>query len=181
MTTSQKPVVIGALAFLLGISLGAGLPDLDLRILHTHRSIITHGLPVFVLWWVARVADRRDMRLFVIGFAIASAIHLSFDLFPRAWMGYALINIPLIGNTHPVFSWVWIAVCIVVSFYVALALMDRLHDLVTALLGFILVFSMSTGAEQSLFRPVLTMIIAFAVACWLPTHITTQLRQKIVR
>lgn len=176
----QRAMVIGIIAFLLGLSIGAGLPDLDQRIFRVHRSIITHGFLLFIVWWSARASARRAVRFFAIGFAIASAVHFSFDLFPSSWYGYALIVVPTIGVTNSVFSWSWLAVCIVVGFYIALSQMRSFTDLAIGLVGFFLVFNLSAPRGQAVFSPLVAMLIAFAIACWLPSPIVAQVRRRFV-
>ena len=44
--------------------------------------------------------------------AVRVAVHLSFDLFPKGWSGFALISVPGYGWTAPWFSGAWIAISI---------------------------------------------------------------------
>jgi hypothetical protein len=118
------------LALWVGIALGLAVPDLDLRVpILTHRSILTHGLLLPCLLCVlAWRGSSPILRLFAIGFSSATAIHLCFDLFPKAWIGFALITVPLVGQTSPLISWLWIATSSVVCLYLAGALMRRPLD-----------------------------------------------------
>jgi len=76
------------LALLAGVYVGFRFPDFDQRTdLLIHRSIITHGLlaPLLLYTVLGSRWSPAPARLFVAGVALAVAVHLSYDLFPRAW------------------------------------------------------------------------------------------------
>jgi hypothetical protein len=160
----------GVLLLIVGIVVGLVLPDLDLRASFlVHRSIVTHGLLLPALsYWVARRWERAASHLFAIGVALSTAVHLCFDLFPRAWTGYALIHIPVYGRASPVLSWLWIAVSIVVCMYLALVLVRSLFDVVAVAGGGIATF-ITCAAHESVLWPALTaLVMATAVALVFP-------------
>ena len=72
-------------------------PDIDqslLFILH-HRSMVTHSIIVpAILWYFFK--NNKNFTYFIIPLYMALAIHLSADLFPKSWSGYALIYFPII-------------------------------------------------------------------------------------
>ncbi len=100
------------------VSLLAGLefPDLDLILIFIldHRSIITHGIliPFFLYRYLTKegkqdfinkhlskiLTSNKIKNEFLdyayIGFLIGIAIHLCADLFPKAYIGYAMIKLP---------------------------------------------------------------------------------------
>jgi hypothetical protein len=175
-------MVAGPLGFLLGLSLGAGLPDADRALGLVHRSIITHGLLFPLLFWlIAQSRNTSASRLFTIGFCVATGVHLAFDLFPRAWLGASIIYIPAIGSGGLVFSWCWIAVSIVVSIYIALALAKSNTDLVYAFLGFALVFLLSYPLERAFWLPLIALAVSFAFAYRLPSSGAEIIRQRFQR
>jgi hypothetical protein len=92
---------------LLALLLGLNLPDLDHQLpFLVHRSILTHGcLAPLGLFLIAYRDKSNPLRFFSMGFSLAAVIHLCFDLFPRAWAGFALIHIPFWGRTDWLFSW----------------------------------------------------------------------------
>ena len=53
------------------------------------------------------------------GVNLGVAVHLAFDLFPRAWKGYALVSLPFYGWMPPLVCWVWIALVGFACFYMA--------------------------------------------------------------
>ena len=120
--------IVGLLLLPIGIVIGLNLPDLDYRVSFlVHRSIVTHGfLFPLLLFWGIHKRELAQLRLPLIGFSLSLAAHLCFDLFPVAWIGYALISVPLYGRTDPLFSWLWIAGSIVLCLYLALLLVKNL-------------------------------------------------------
>ena len=116
---------------ILYVSLLAGLefPDFDLHLLFFlgHRSILTHGIivPFFLYKFLtmesySKISNKIFGRFFsnkniskevldyvYIGFLIGIAIHLCADLFPKAWIGFALIKFPPWVPMGAPFSIVW--------------------------------------------------------------------------
>lgn len=99
--------VAGLFLFVIGAFIGLKLPDFDQsfywRPLIVHRSLLTHSalLPLILFFTlkghvIGKKADPR-LRLPLLGFLLATAVHLCFDLFPYRWSGYALVHIPLFG------------------------------------------------------------------------------------
>ena len=86
----------------------AKLPILQNMYLIQHRSAITHSVLLAWLIWAAAKGNyssqiiSSQLKVIAVGVAVGLAVHLSFDLFPRAWRGGALIYFPLIGNL----SWI---------------------------------------------------------------------------
>jgi hypothetical protein len=109
------------------ISLLAGLqfPDFDLHIFAFlgHRSILTHGIivPYFLYRFLNNRKISNDVLDFVyIGFLLGIALHLCADLFPKAWIGFALIMFPPWIPMGAPFSIIWMLsnfnICFVDSF-----------------------------------------------------------------
>lgn len=98
--------------------LGLVAPDVDQRLpFLTHRSLLTHG-PWFAVLatWLAQKARSRSAVLLIDGsFVIGLALHLAFDLFPKAWMGFALVHIPFWGRLPAAASVCWLIISLVVS------------------------------------------------------------------
>jgi hypothetical protein len=135
----------------LGMMLGFWLPDRDLSFswfgLVVHRSILTHGCLLPLLGgWLTRSA-RPNWRFLLSGLCAALAIHLSFDLFPARWTGFALITIPLLGRTSALVSWLWIAGSILVCLVLLFRWLGSAGELALALM------SLAVGFGLSLPRP----------------------------
>ena len=154
-----------AVSLLAGLALGERLPDVDQHTgLLTHRSILTHGLLLSVLlFWLAAGTRATGMRLFAAGFSAGVAVHLCYDLFPKAWIGYALIHVPIVGWTYPVVSWLWIALSIIGSLYLALRLVRNGVQGTTLVLGALGMFAYAGLDEDRVWGPALSMMIATVI------------------
>ena len=157
--------LIGIVLLMIGIVIGFALPDSDLQWgFLGHRSIVTHGLLMpTLLYWLVRRREHVAARLLAIGVCLSSAIHLSFDLFPRAWTGFALIYIPLYGRTSPVFSWLWIAASITACMYFSFALGRNLVEVVVTVGGLVVAFGVY-ATQQGVFWPALIALAATTAA-----------------
>ena len=99
--------LFGFAALVVGLVVGNWFPDIDQKTdLLVHRSIVTHGplLPIIVVG-VASVIRTTPLRWVALGLAVGLAVHLSFDLFPKGWSGFALISVPGYGWMAPWFLW----------------------------------------------------------------------------
>jgi len=146
------------------------LADIDLKVnFLVHRSIVTHGfLLISFLYCFARNKENPLLRLFTAGVSLASAVHLCFDLFPKAWIGFALIHIPGYGRTSPVFSWLWIAVSIVVCLYLALVLTRNTFEVVVTTSSLPITFGFYATTESVFWPALVVLTVATAVAVMLP-------------
>lgn len=169
--TPQSTVALSTsiLGILVGMSIGIKFADIDLLFPEWflyHRALLTHGLlvPVLLAWAVWRTRYQ-ILRGITIGFCVTNAIHLSFDLFPRAWWGHALIHI-FVWAFPPWLSWLWIAVSIVVCLSIARFLMRTLPDILMA--GFGIVSGFLAYLHEGLFRALLAFVVAGIVAFLLP-------------
>ena len=153
-------------ALILGLVVGERFPDLDQRTdLLLHRSVLTHGMLLPLALFVVTSRTRfRMVRWLVMGISLGVAVHLAFDLFPRAWQAHALISLPAHGWLAPALSWAWMAASICVCLYLA----ERLvHDGVEAAvftLGLIGVFAHAAPGEPAIWRPLAAMTISTAAA-----------------
>lgn len=169
--------LLGTLMLLIGIVAGLAFPDLDLRWSFLgHRSIITHSFLVpLLLFGLASQQQHITTRLLAVGFSLSLAVHLSFDLFPRAWTGYALIYIPGYGRTNVEFSQIWTAINIVICMYLALMLVNSLFELAGTVVGVAVTFSLH-AVQTSIFVPALMVVIAATgIALLLPADRGTKL------
>ena len=161
-----KALSFGLLFLVAGLAVGEEFPDVDQDVdFLVHRSIFTHGalLPL-LLFPFAAAFKAAPVRLFAIGFSLGVAVHLSFDLFPRAWRGFALIHVPAIGWTYPVVSWVWIALSIVVCVYSAMKLVRAGSQGVALVLGVLGIFVYAGSSEEGLLGPFIAVVAAGLVA-----------------
>jgi len=111
---------------ILYISLLAGLqfPDFDLHIFAFlgHRSILTHGIiiPFFLYRYLNKRKIANDTLDYAyIGFLLGIAIHLCADLFPKAWIGFALIMFPPWIPMGAPFSIIWMLTNLILALWLA--------------------------------------------------------------
>ena len=95
INTSWKLFPKWIVFLILGVYLGLNFPDIDQRTdLLVHRSIFTHGfiVPLFFFLFTSLIT-KKSLRLFLMGFVVALAVHLSFDLFLDAFFAAKLLNL----------------------------------------------------------------------------------------
>ena len=149
-------------ALMLGLIAGERFPDIDQRTdLLLHRSVLTHGLLLpLALHALASRTQLRIVRWLVMGISLGVAVHLAFDLFPRAWQGYALISLPIYGWLPPAVSWGWIALSGCVCLYVAAKLVRNGLEAAVFTAGLVGVFAYAVPGEHALWRPMLATAAA---------------------
>ena len=158
--------VLGLVAPLAGLAVGNWFPDIDQKTgLLLHRSIVTHGpLVPFIIFAAASGSRSIRLRWFALGVTLGVAIHLSFDLFPHGWSGFALISIPTYGWTAPWFSWIWIAVSTVACAYMAVRLVRGAVGASLFLLSLIFAFGFIAVGEDSFWRPIVALTVATVIS-----------------
>ena len=125
---------------------------------------VTHGplLPL-LLFLLASGIKPVPIRLFVMGFSLGVAVHLCFDLFPKAWQGYALIHVPVVGWTYPLVSWVWIALSIICCLYMAMRLVRNGLQGMALVFGMLGLFGYAGVNEEAVWAPLLSIIAATVI------------------
>ena len=173
----------GLLTFVLGVRVGLTFPDADLGVLRwmpgiDHRSMLTHGALVpILLYFVSRRYSAPVIKLGVIGFCAALAVHLSYDLFPEGYngnwcWGYGCIYVPILGRASAFFSFLWIAGGLVVTLYLALLLVNTLLEIVLAMGGLAAGYFLMFPVEPDIaFNALLALLIAAAFVLILPSDI----------
>lgn len=167
-----KQALTGVILLLLALLLGLNLPDLDHQTQFlVHRSILTHGflvpLGVFLLVYKDKTASPRFLSM---GFSLAAVTHLCFDLFPRAWIGFALIHIPFWGRSTPLFSWVWLSMSIIICLYLTFVLIKTLLDIVIAVGSLGLAFTFYASTQPIFWPALITLLLGVGVTLVLPTN-----------
>ncbi len=166
--------ILSLAALAAGLYIGLRTPDIDQSIgFLLHRSAITHGplLPLAAFTF-GSASSGPVIRRFGMGVCIGVAIHMAFDLFPRAWQGYALISVPIYGWTPPVISWIWIAGTTLVCTSLAVRLIRDMGDGLILVIALAASFIIAASGERVILWPLLTIIISLcvvvpiAVAAW---------------
>ena len=152
-------------AFAAGARAGLKLPDVDQRTdLLLHRSILTHGpLVPLILYICERNAKSLSVRAFAMSLCLGFVVHLSFDLFPRAWMGYALISIPAYGWLPPVLSIAWVSASALLCAYWAFRLANSLLQSLVVVFGAVGIFVYAAPGENAIVGPVVVAAGSLAV------------------
>ena len=188
----QPPLILsyaaGVILLIVAVRIGLKLPDIDQKVSFlSHRSLLTHGMWLPLLLFFAR-RDRRAtrhawldpmLRLFIIGLSLSLAVHLCFDLFPRAWRGFALIKAPFYGSTGASFSQLWIGASCILGVYLALLLIKHVWELMVGGVALPLAFTQHVSEhphEQNL-AALLALLVATALALALPSNAARWLRQ----
>ena len=158
--------ILSLAALAAGSYIGLRIPDIDQSTWFLlHRSAITHGpllpLAAFALALGSGAPVRRRLGM---GVCIGFAIHTAFDLFPRAWQGYALISVPVYGWTPPVVSWLWLAGTTVICTGLAVRLIRDMGDGVVLLIALAASFAMAAGGENAMWRPLSAITVSLVIA-----------------
>ena len=167
--------VLSLLSLIIGIALGEQFPDIDQDTGYLdHRSIITHGpLVPYLVFLLSTGSNRLPLRFFAIGFCLAVAVHLGFDLFPRSWTGFALIYVPEYGRIFALGSGIWIALSTICCLYVTIRLVRNALEGTTLLFGLVAAFVYAVGGEEAMWRPLSALIGAMVAALILVTRRST--------
>jgi len=178
MQNNTLKLLIALVLLLLCAEISLAFPDLDQKFngeipskVLSHRSILTHSflLPLLAYWatfWRKQLLPR--LYGFVIG--SATAVHLSFDLFPRKWVGQSLIHIPLLGRTSPEFSKLWIGLSLIISLYAVFLCIRNSTDVVIVLVCLVLLFGFYAITEdQRAIYPALTLSATTTATLILPS------------
>ncbi len=179
----MKYLFVGVMV-VFGFLVGAILPDVDhLTSFLTHRSIVTHGAIIPVgLFLFALSSSRPLLRLFLIGLCVALAIHFAFDLFPRRWVGLALIHIPSIGHVSPTWSVVWLATSMVVCLYLAFYLVQDGFEAMLTGVGLVVGFGYLSATERVFWQALLVLAGGILLVMVLPSSrksLVQQLRRHV--
>ena len=115
------------LSFLLGLA----FPDIDqmFQSLLGHRSILTHSilLPYLLYVYLEKKEPSPRGKTILIGLLLGIGLHLSADLHPKSWIGFALIKLPFnisIGELSPI----WIGINAIAALYAAAYFLNLLTN-----------------------------------------------------
>ncbi len=116
--------ILVVLSFIgLAFPLGLVAPDVDQKISFlVHRSIFTHApwLALLATFWALKSKSRWAVPCICAAFTCGLVVHFAADLFPKAWMGFALVHIPVVGRLSPTASVCWLLSSLAISVACAL-------------------------------------------------------------
>lgn len=167
MTAVVKFLLILCLAALAAWA-GLRLPDFDQRVTWlTHRSILTHSplIPLAIYICVAIAGKPRVFRLPAMCLSLGFAAHLAFDLFPKAWIGFALIRLPCCytGPLPPPASILLIGGGMLICAVIAARLIRSFADAAVFVCGAAAIFFIASRSEAALLWPLVSMLGAVVV------------------
>jgi len=176
MSKEHKINYFGFIVVLFLGFLTLSLPDKDLSVqgLIGHRSIITHSIlfPFLLHYFLIQKKDHSNnyIVIFIIGFYLAIAMHLSADLHPKAWRGNAFIKLPGNISIGTGLSIIWMGLNAIVAIYFSTILLKKISNtkkyLITYLAIALIVGSIYTindkppGAEGGKFLTFLFFLFA---------------------
>ena len=117
----------------IGLIIGLFFPDIDqgFQNLLGHRSIITHSILFPYLFYHYLIKKKKDPKVrnisLIMGIFLGIGLHLSADLYPKEWVGYALIKLPGnndVGDLSPI----WIGLNVVVATYFSAILLKKIAN-----------------------------------------------------
>ena len=115
-----------------GILLTWEIPDRDLDVLSmlSHRSIITHSIlfPFLMHFFLINKKENPNpyLAIFIIGFYLAIAMHLSADMHPKGWRGNAFIKLPGNSSIGEVPSFIWMGLNTIAAIYFSTILLKKI-------------------------------------------------------
>ena len=115
-----------------GICLTIKIPDSDLNVLSmlSHRSIITHSIlfPFLMHFFLINKKENPNpyLAIFIIGFYVAIAMHLSADMHPKGWRGTAFIKLPGNSSIGEVPSFIWMGLNTITAIYFSTILLKKI-------------------------------------------------------
>ncbi|WP_330925878.1 hypothetical protein [Candidatus Sororendozoicomonas aggregata] len=157
-----KQLLIPVVNFTLALILGIRLPDIDLFTPGLkHRCALTHS--ALVPWLLTVI----NYPFILAGMAMGMAIHLLADVFPKAWVGGALVKMPLLGSLG-IFSPFWLMVnclfCLAISLQ-TLVLQEAWSMTLTFALSLLVMLWYFIRKEKSM-PPLLTALMIIGVLVW---------------
>ncbi len=165
--------LLALLVLIGGAAIGLFLPDVDRSFpFLLHRSILTHSalIPLLCALSLQQTAPSWK-RCATIGLSTAMAVHLSFDLFPIIWMGFALIHLPLYGWLDATLSMIWILGSCIACLYLALRLLTSRTELAITVGVGLSAFLFAARTERVFWPALLALLLAGLLAICLPNRL----------
>ncbi|MGL5123549.1 MAG: hypothetical protein ACRC6K_05245 [Fusobacteriaceae bacterium] len=156
---------MGTVIAVTGFLVGFKFPDWDFKMKLKHRNILTHSPLMILIFIYFHLKQPTEVsRYFIVGFSLAIGLHLIFDLFPKAWGGGSLIQIPIISySCSPRLSKILFRVFIMVSLYLSIQYTHTISEyLIVFTMGIIILFR-NIKKEEKFFRPLSIYFSVFLI------------------
>ncbi|MGL4688408.1 MAG: hypothetical protein ACRCVS_06940 [Fusobacteriaceae bacterium] len=156
---------MGTVIAITGFLVGFKFPDWDFKMRLKHRNILTHSPLIILIFIYFHLKQPMEVtRYFIVGFSLAIGLHLIFDLFPKAWGGGSLIQIPIISySCSPQLSKILFRIFIMISLYISILYTRTISEyFIVFTMGIVILFR-NIKKEEKLFRPLSIYFIVFLV------------------
>lgn len=155
---------------LISFSLGIKIPDWDFKFKIRHRNILTHSPLITLILIISYQASNKDyiLKYFIIGFSLAIGIHMLFDIFPKKWIGGALLKIPFKKNAcSKEITINFFILTIIFGFFTTIFYCENFIEYLFII--FLSIFSMikKQKFENSIYKPILIFFIIITVFAYL--------------
>lgn len=152
---------LGYILIFVSFLFGIKLPDWDFKLKLRHRSIITHS-PFITILLVMSYKIKEDFffKYFIVGFSVAIAIHMLFDLFPYKWKGGALLKIPFNNiSCSPQTTKLFFSFTVLINSFLSIIFMSNFEEFLFVIFLSVITFIQKKKYERCFFRPTLIFII----------------------
>lgn len=155
---------LGFIQIFVAFLFGMKLPDWDFKLRLRHRSIITHSPLITILMIVAyKVNNDYYFKYFIVGFSMAIAIHILFDLFPYKWKGGALLKIPINITCDEATTKLFFSMTVLISAFIGIFYMTDIYEFFFILLLSTFTFIKKSKYEKSFIRPLLIFVFLIGI------------------
>ena len=153
--------LLGFLLITVSFLFGIKLPDCDFKLGLRHRNILTHSPFITIIFiTLYEIKTSYFFKYFIVGFSIAIAIHILFDLFPRKWYGGALLKIPFNNiSCSEETTKLFFTITILVSTFLAIFYMTDIKEYYFVLFYSVITFIKKRRYENTFIKP--AFIFAF--------------------
>ena len=153
--------LLGFLLITVSFLFGIKLPDWDFKLGLRHRNILTHS-PFITVIFITLYETKTSyfFKYFIVGFSIAIAIHILFDLFPKKWYGGALLKIPFNNiSCSEETTKIFFIITALISTFLGIFYMTDIQEYYFVLFYTIITFIKKRKYENAFIKP--TSIFAF--------------------
>ena len=174
--------LLGFLLITVSFLFGIKLPDWDFKLRLRHRSIITHS-PFVTIIFIALYETKTSyfFKYFIVGFSIAIAIHILFDLFPRKWYGGALLKIPFNNiSCSEETTKISFAITALVSTFLGIFYMTDIQEYYFVLFYSILTFIKKRKYENAFIKPALIFTFLYIFLGSFKFDVLSKLMREVI-
>lgn len=156
--------ILGFILIFVSFLFGIKLPDWDFKLRLRHRSIVTHSsFLTLLLIALYKVNNDYYFKYFIVGFSIAVAIHMLFDLFPYNWKGGALLKIPININCDETTTKLFFSLTILINTFIGIFYMTDIYEYIFVIILATFTFIKKKKYEKAFLRPLIIFILLMGI------------------